>query len=116
MYLEDLINTYKEIAEKKILLINTEAFIQTLTNEIVNKKYDLQDQTFIETALRDDKESFIETFIKLLERKLNVVENLHDYLDSNEFREDVINFYVKSIEYTVDFFYNTIISKQFSDT
>lgn len=116
MYLEYLIITYKEFAEVKIPELHTEDFIYELSEEIKKKKYDLQDQTFIENALKDDKESFIETFNELLDKKLSEFENRKELILSDHGKTFVIESYLKTIDYTVDLFYNAIISKQFSQT
>lgn len=116
MYLDDLIKTYKEIAMVKIPELNTEDFVQHLSDEIKKKKYDVQDQTFIENALKDDKESFIETFDEMLDKKLSEFENEKEFILSDHGKTFVIESFLKTIDYTVDLFYNAIISKQFSDT
>ena len=116
MYIDDLINTFKEIAEKDIPELNTESFIELLVDEIKKNKYDIQDQTFIETALSDDKESFVDSFSDLFDNMIKEVENRKEYLSSEDGITEVKNIFIKNVDYTVDFFYNAIISKQFSDT
>lgn len=115
-YLEILELTFREIAEEKAPELNKDSFVNELSEEIKKKKYDVQDQTFIETALKDDKESFIETFNELLGTVLKDVEKPGEYLKSQEGKKAVMEIYIKNIEYTVDLFYNAIISKQFSET
>ncbi|NIP29937.1 MAG: hypothetical protein GTO02_06765 [Candidatus Dadabacteria bacterium] len=116
MSIDILIATFREIAEQTIPELNTNSFIQTLSEEIRKNKYDIQDQTFIETSLGDDRASFVESFIDLFEKHIQEVEDRILYLDSNEGKAEVITLFIKNIDYTVDFCYNAIISKQFSQT
>ncbi len=116
MYLDDLTNTFKEVAALKLPELKNDGFIQNLSDEIKKKKYDIQDQTFIETALKDDKESFIETFEEIIDKKLNEFENRKEFVLSDHGKSFVTETYLRTIDYTVDLFYNAIISKQFSET
>lgn len=116
IYLELLIETFREAAEKSVPELNHDDFIELLLDEIKKIKYDVQDQTFIETSLNDDRESFIESFSELITSSMNNVDDRVKYLDSEKGKSDVITCYIKSINYTIDFCYNAIISKQFSDT
>lgn len=115
-YLQILRATFSEIAEEKAPELNRVHVLDELSEEIKKKKFDVQDQTFIETALRDDRESFVETFNELLDGVLENVENPKEFLESREGKDEVISIYLKNVEYTVDLFYNAIISKQFSET
>ena len=116
MYLELIKDAFIQIAEKSIPELNNEEFISRILQAVEKNKYDVQDQTFIETSLKDDKESFIESFIELFEKNISKIEDHHDYLNSEEGQSEVISLFSKSVDYTVDFCYNAIISKQFSQT
>ena len=116
MYLEDLIQTFEEISKTNFPEINNENFIKLLEKAIVEKKYDLQDQTLIEAILSKDKETFLETYIETLNVRLEKEEDRKEFLNSNSGQSESIQIYIKSIEYMIDYYYNSIISKQFSST
>ena len=116
MYLDDLIQTFKEISAASFPEINNEDFIKLLEVAISEKKYDLQDQTLIEAIISKDKETFLETYIETLNVRLEKEDNRKEFLNSSSGQSESIEIYIKSIEYMIDYYYNSIISKQFSST
>ena len=116
MYLEDLIKTFEELSEENYHEINTDDFKNLLKNAILEKKYDLQDQTLIEAILSKDKDTFVETFVEIINGKLEKEVDKTEYLNSELGRNETIQVFIKSIEYMIDYYYNSIISKHFSST
>ena len=116
MYIDDLIKFFESTVEEKYPeLINSE-FTSNLSIAITGKKYDIQDQALIETILNEDKESFMEDFVETLNQRLEKEKNVSGFTNSEEGQKEIINLFLKSIEHMIDFYYNNIISKQFSST
>ena len=114
MYIEDLITTFKNITKDNYPELNTEEFLNELKLILGKKKYDLQDQTIIERILSEDAESFSESFSDLLNATVPDGEKRTTYFTNDNGGNTVIDLYIKSIEQSNDYFYNDIISKQFS--
>lgn len=114
MYIELLIKTFQNITLDKYPEINTDEFINDLKSRIEKSKFDLQDQTIIERILKEDLESFSESFLELLQTTIPEVEGRIDFFKNEESKKDIIDLYIKSVEHSIDYFYNDIISKQFS--
>ena len=114
MYIDDLINSFKNITEENYPELNTEDFLSELKLILEMKKYDLQDQTIIERILKEDFESFSESFADLLESSVPTGEERASFFEDKNGGNIVINLFIKSVEHSIDYFYNDIISKQFS--
>jgi len=114
MYIEDLITTFKIITKDNYPELNTEEFLNELKNILEEKKYDLQDQTIIERILIEDTESFSESFSGLLNATVPEGRERTTYFKNDNGGKTIIDLYIKSIEHSIDYFYNDIISKQFS--
>ena len=116
MYIEDLLKLFEETVEDNYPeLINSE-FISSLSMAISAKKYDVQDQALIETILKEDRETFSEEFSETFTSRIEKESDKNSFINSEEGRKEIIDLFIKSIEYMVDFYYNNIISKQFSST
>ena len=116
MFIEDLVKVFESIIkDEHPELINSE-FISDLSMAISNKKYDIQDQALIETILTEDRENFVDDFSDTLKNRLRNEKELSEFINSKEGQKEIIGLYIKSIEHMIDFYYNNIISKQFSST
>ena len=116
MYIEQLAKVFESVLVENYPQYSFTEHVSSLTLEIENKKYDVQDQTLIETFLKEDLDNFRESFIESLNDLINSKEDFADYAISEEGRSSIIQLYIKSIEHMIDYYYNNIISKQFSST
>lgn len=114
MYIEDLISLFREITAKIEHDINIDDYVNDLRNEIESKNYDLQDQTIIETVVRDERDSFTESFNKALQNSIPGALDKIAFFNSDEGKQKVVYIFLKSLEHSIDYYYNEIISKQFS--
>ena len=114
MYIELLINSFQSTTQTKYPEINTEEFISSLKDRIVKSKYDLQDQTIIERILNEDGDSFSESLLEQLDSIVPDGDEKNIFLTSEEGKSRVIDLFIKSVEHSIDYFYNDVISKQFS--
>jgi len=114
MYIDDLISVFKDITKDDFPELNSVEFLNKLKHSLEKKKYDLQDQTIIERILKEDLESFSESFSELLESSIPAGEERISFFNDESSEQKVIEFYIKSVEHSIDYFYNDIISKQFS--
>ena len=116
MYIDELLEVFESaVKESYPELINSE-LISNMSLHIKNKKFDIQDQTLIETFLKEDLDHFKESFYDNLNKHIGSVEDSRAYLNSEEGHNNIILLYIKSIEHMIDYYYNSIISKQFSST
>ena len=114
MYIDDILNSFKNITQDNFPELNSDDFLNELKTAIENKKYDLQDQTIIERILKEDIESFSESFSELLESTIPEGDDRSSFFESENGENTVIELFIKSVEHSIDYFYNDIISKQFS--
>ena len=114
MYIEELLTTFRNITKANYPELNTEDFLNDLKSEIEKKKFDLQDQTIIENILRGDIESFSESFLEILETTVADSGDKHSFFNNENDQHKVILLFIKSVEHSIDYFYNDIISKQLS--
>lgn len=85
-------------------------------NAITDRKYDVQDQALIEAVLKDDRESLAESFSAALQLRLEKETKTLEFISSKEGKQEIIDLFLKSLEHTIDLYYNSVISKQFSST
>ncbi len=116
MYSQDLIKTFESIVKESHPKLVVPEFIDNLSTAIANKKYDVQDQALIETMLEDDRQTITESFSEVLNLRLKKETDVSNFIKSEEGQKEIIDLFLKSIEHTIDFYYNSIISKQFSST
>ena len=114
MYIDDLLNLFLEITKEIESDINVDDYLNDLRNEIEKKKYDLQDQTIIETIIKEERDSFSDSFNEVLENSVPEGMDKISYLNSPDGKSNVVDIFIKSLEHSIDYFYNEIISKQFS--
>jgi len=112
--IEELLRVFEEIARENFPELDLEKFSLTLREEIKKKKYDLQDEALLETALRDDRDTFKNSFLEMLEEKAASENNGKAFILSERGRSEAISILIASTEQTIDYYYNTIIGKHFS--
>ena len=112
--MEELLRVFEEIARENFPELDLEKFLPALREEIKKKKYDLQDETLLETALRDDRNTFKDSFLEMLEERASREDGGKAFLLSDEGRDETISILMTNVEHTIDYYYNTIIGKHFS--
>ena len=108
MYIDDLVEVFQNTAAE-VSKLNDSETITMLREAIEAKKYDLQDEGLIEAILREDKKELIDSFKEGLE-------NGSIDLESEDIKKEAINFFIASLEYLIDYYYNNVIGKHFSST
>ena len=112
--IEELLRVFEEIARENFPELDLEKFSLALREEIKKKKYDLQDEALLEAALRDDRDTFKNSFLEMLEEKAAREDGGKAFIFSDKGREEVISILMTNVEHTIDYYYNTIIGKHFS--
>jgi len=112
--MEELLRVFEEIAKENFPELDLEKFLPALREEIKKKKYDLQDETLLETALRDDRSSFKNSFLDMLEERAAREQSGKTFILSDKGRDEAISMLIATAEHTIDYYYNTIIGKHFS--
>ncbi|MXW21984.1 MAG: hypothetical protein F4X55_02525 [Candidatus Dadabacteria bacterium] len=112
--MEELLRVFEEITRENFPELDLEKFLPALREEIKRKKYDLQDETLLETALRDDRKTFKDSFLEMLEEKAAREDGGKAFFLSDEGQSETISILMTNVEHTIDYYYNTIIGKHFS--
>lgn len=112
--MEELLRVFEEIARENFPELDLEKFSTALREEIKKKKYDLQDEALLETALRDDRNAFKNSFLEMLEEKAARENGGKAFILSQRGRDEAISILIANTEHTIDYYYNTIIGKHFS--
>lgn len=116
IYIEELIKIFETCLKENYKGCVTTTLISSLSTAITNRKYDAQDQALIEIALKNDRETFVESVSETLKLILDKKADIAVFINSEKGQQEIINLFLKSLEHTIDFYYNSIISKQFSST
>ena len=89
-----------------------------LVEIVVSKKYDVQDEALIEAIVNDkDKQlgvSLSEDYEKLLQVMTKKNESASN-TDPLILKETLLSIFITNLEYYIDYFYNSLINKMFSD-
>ena len=112
--MEELLCVFEEIVRENFPELDLEKFSQALREEIKKKKYDLQDESLLEIALRDDRNSFKDSFLEMLEERAAREDSGKAFFLSDKGRSEAISILIANVEHTIDYYYNTIIGKHFS--
>ena len=112
--MEELFRVFEEIARENFPELDLEKFSLALHEEIKKKKYDLQDEALLETALRDDRDTFKDSFLEMFEERAARENSRKAFILSDRGRNEAILILIANTEHTIDYYYNTIIGKHFS--
>lgn len=112
--MEELLRVFEEIARENFPELDLEEFSKALREEIKKRKYDLQDEALLETALRDDRDTFKNSFLDMLEERATREDGGKTFFLSDKGRNEAISILMTNAEHTIDYYYNTIIGKHFS--
>ena len=88
-----------------------------LTQTIESKKYDIQDQALIEAIINDKEKQLEQSLIEDYEKFLKDLTKKNESATSTDplvLKEKLISIFITNLEYYIDFFYNSLINKQFS--
>ncbi len=112
--MEELLRVFEEIAKENFPELDLEKFSQAFYKEIKNKKYDLQDEALLEAALRDDRKTFKDSLLEMLEKRAAQHDTGKTLFLSDKDHTEVVSILITNAEHTIDYYYNTIIGKHFS--
>lgn len=108
MYIEDLIEVFKEVVSEHPEL-NNDDVLGLLRTDINAKKYDLQDEGLIEAILREDKKDLIEPLEEWLK-------DIGSDFSSEDIKKEAIKIFIASLEHLINYYYNNVIGKHFSSS
>jgi len=111
-------NAFESIFDKYPDIPRVKA-IDLLVIETEKKKFDLQDEVFIENALADKEHPMTTQFFDSIKaysdaNHLNE-ETLREFLSTDEGVSLVIEVFLHDVEKIINFYYNAVISKHFVD-
>ncbi|MCL4243589.1 MAG: hypothetical protein KJ002_00400 [Candidatus Dadabacteria bacterium] len=117
-YVDELVQVF-EGAIVEIPGLGSPALKDELRTEVIARKYDLQDEGFIEVILRDDRKdlagSFTEAMNGILGRLSSDAER-EEFLKSDEIKKEAIRIFIASLEHMINYYHTSMIGKHFSST
>ncbi len=113
---EDLLRVFEETLRESFPGLSPEQFHKTIVAEIESRKYDVQDRSLLETALRDEREVFRESFTEAIELRIADISDRNAFFLSVEGKKEVASLLTRTAERTIDCYYNSIIGKHFSSS
>ncbi|MCC6713124.1 MAG: hypothetical protein IT344_07160 [Candidatus Dadabacteria bacterium] len=117
-YVDELVQVF-EGALEGIPGLGSPALSDELRAEIVSRKYDLQDEGFIEAILRQDREDFTASFADVMKdmiAKLPSDAEREEFLKSDETKKEAIRVFIASLEHMINYYHTSMIGKHFSST
>lgn len=115
MYIDDLIKLFEK-ASGHYHELRAPQTLKALKSAIEAKKYDLQDEGLIEAILRDEEKEIVESFQQQLELLLGGNDEASKYLSSPDGINETVDIFINSVEHLMNYYYNNLISKHFSNT
>jgi len=116
--IDELVQVFERVAEG-FPGLGSPALSDELRAELVKRKYDLQDEGFIEVILRDDqkdlKESFAGALSALLGRLASDTER-EEFLKNDEIKKEAIRIFIASLEHMINYYHTSMIGRHFSST
>ncbi len=94
-------------------------FSDELRAEIISRKYDLQDEGFIEAILKQDRKDLAGSFtdaMKDIIAKLPSDGEREEFLKSDEIKKEAIRIFIASLEHMINYYHTSMIGKHFSST
>ena len=109
MHKKELITIF-ESALDKTGVADKQALIERLDSKLNKSNYDVQDCSFIEIIINEDRKEFEQSFSDLL-NEIN-----KDHKNRDECIEETVNLFIQSLEHSIDYYYNSIIARHFSSS
>ena len=117
-YIDELVQVFESSLEG-FLGLGAPALSDGLKTALLARKYDLQDEGFIEVILRDDqkdlKESFVGAMNGLLGRLASDTER-KEFLKSDQVKKEAIRIFIASLEHMINYYHTSMIGRHFSST
>mgnify|MGYP001142006534 CR=1 FL=1 len=117
-YIDELVQVF-EGALEGIPGLGSTALSDKLRAEIVSRKYDLQDEGFIEAILRQDTQDLsgsVADAMKDIIGKLPSDAEREEFLKSDEIKKEAIRIFIASLEHMINYYHTSMIGKHFSST
>ncbi len=117
-YIDELVQVF-EGALEEIPGLGAPALSDKLRAEIISRKYDLQDEGFIEAILKQDKKDLAGSFtdaMKDIIAKLPSDGEREEFLKSDEIKKEAIRIFIASLEHMINYYHTSMIGKHFSST
>lgn len=117
-YIDELVQVFEGTVEG-FPGLGSPVLSDELRAALIKRKYDLQDEGFIEVILRDDqkdlKESFAGAMNGLLGRLSSDGEK-EEFLKSDEIKKEAIRIFIASLEHMINYYHTSMIGRHFSST
>ena len=117
-YIDELVQFF-EGAVEGFPGLGSPALLDELRAELLARKYDLQDEGFIEVILRDDGKdlavSFTDALNGLVGRLLSDGER-EELLKGDKIKKEAIRIFIASLEHMINYYHTSMIGRHFSST
>lgn len=117
-YIDELVQVF-EGAVEEIPGLGSPTLPDELRKEIIARKYDLQDEGFIEAILKQDRKDLAGSFIDAMKdiiAKLPSDGEREEFLKSDEIKKEAIRIFIASLEHMINYYHTSMIGKHFSST
>ncbi|MCA9810395.1 MAG: hypothetical protein KC473_08655 [Candidatus Dadabacteria bacterium] len=117
-YIDELVQVFEGTIEE-IPGLGSPTLPDELRTEIIARKYDLQDEGFIEAILKQDRKDLAESFadaMKGIIAKLPSDNEREEFLKNDEIKKEAIRIFIASLEHMINYYHTSMIGKHFSST
>ncbi len=113
---EDLLFIFEETLRESFPELSPKQFHKVIVAEIESKKYDIQDRSLLEIALRDERKVFRKSLAEAIELRVADLPDKKTFFLSDEGKKEVALLLTQTLEHTIDYYYNTVIGRHFSSS
>jgi len=115
MFIDDLLKVFDK-ASGRYHELRSPQVKEALRKALESQKYDLQDEGLIEVIIKDEEDELVDSFQQTLEIHIGGNDEVSKYLTSKDGIDESIDIFIKSLEYLMNFYYNSLIGKHFSSS
>ncbi len=96
-----------ESALRKASIEPIDIYLHEFRGEFEKRKYDIQDITFIQFILKNDRSELEKIFVENSEKEAC-------YKDETEKIKGTVRLFLQSLEHFINYYYNIVVTKHFS--
>ena len=117
-YIDELVQLFDASLEG-VTGVGSPALSGDLRAELLARKYDLQDEGFIEVILRDDRKDLKQSFTGAMNGMLGRLSSdseREEFLKGDEIKKEAIRIFIASLEHMINYYHTSMIGRHFSST
>ncbi len=117
-YIDELVQVFEGVLEQ-FPGLGSPALSGELRAALLARKYDLQDEGFIEVILRDDQKDLKESFAGAMNGMLGKLASdaeREEFLRGDKIKKEAIRIFIASLEHMINYYHTSMIGRHFSST